>query len=108
MNILLKILQYLPYVLQGVSAIQQVAKNASNESKKAIIMDSVSTAAQLGQTVPQHDVQIISAVTDQAVQSLKSAYAPGFNPPGSSSNQSSDGSGTIAKALTEADLKVSQ
>ncbi len=65
------ILKYLPVVLQGVVAVENVIGNAApGAAKKEVILGAVQAATQLGATVDQQEVAVVSALVDNVVGTL--------------------------------------
>jgi hypothetical protein len=73
MKTFLSILQFFPFVLGGVVAVEQVAASEPGATKKQIVLDTVLTAAKLGEQVPVPMVSLISALIDQIVTSLNAS-----------------------------------
>ena len=84
MKTFLSLLQFFPYVLQGVVAVEGVATTETGAAKKQIVMDSILGAAKVGETVPSATVALFSGLIDTVVSALnasgifkhKSAAAP--------------------------------
>jgi hypothetical protein len=66
------ILSFLPNVLAGVVAVEQTigTSGASGATKKATVLAAVQTAAQVGETVQEQHVSIISHLIDAIVAAL--------------------------------------
>jgi hypothetical protein len=73
MKTFLSILQFFPYVIGGVVAVEQAAASVPGTTKKQIVLDSVLVAAKLGEQVPVPLVALISALIDQVVTSLNAS-----------------------------------
>lgn len=76
-------LQYFPYVLAGVQAVESTIASAPGATKKATVMAAVQAASKAGETVPEQHVSVISGLIDSIVSTLnttgwfqKSAAAP--------------------------------
>jgi hypothetical protein len=76
--ILLGIQTYFPLVLTGVIAIEQQIKAEKGASKKQILVDTIDTAAKLGETAGNADVALVSTLIDVTVASLNATGAAGF------------------------------
>jgi hypothetical protein len=72
MTIFLFLLQNLPSILRAVMGIE-AAVTAPGATKKAMVMNSLAIAAQVGETVPESHVAAISAVVDSVVGSLNAS-----------------------------------
>lgn len=70
MNWLKIIMTYLPYVLQGVVAVEAAIKGAPGASKKQVVLDAITAGASVGETVPQQEVSGISTLIDVVVGTL--------------------------------------
>lgn len=81
MKTLQSILGYLPYVLAGVMAVEQSVSAAPGANKKAIVLASVTAAAQVGEQVPEAHVQAISHLIDSIVSQLNKAGIFGHTTP---------------------------
>jgi hypothetical protein len=73
MNALLNILKLFPYVLAGVSAVEQVAGAMPGAAKKQIILDSILTGAKVGEQVPVPQVAAVSTLVDAVVSALNAS-----------------------------------
>lgn len=80
MNFFQKAISFLPAILQGIIAVEQViTAPKSGGTKKALILASVQAAAQAGETVPNETVAGISALIDYSVSILNKANVLGPN-----------------------------
>lgn len=64
-------LHYFPFVLQAVIAIQREIAAAPGADKKSLAMSSAIAAAKVGETVDEQHIQVISALIDSTVSTLK-------------------------------------
>lgn len=69
----LKLLQYLPVILQTVVAIESIAKTAPGTAKRQVAVDIVSTGAKIAEGAPSVTVEQIGALVDSVVTSLNTA-----------------------------------
>lgn len=65
-------LHYFPFVLNVVLAIQREIAAAPGADKKTLAISSAIAAAKVGETVDEQHVQVISALVDSTVSTLKS------------------------------------
>lgn len=71
MKVFLQILQFFPYVLSGVAAVEQVVgATLPGAAKKQIVLDSITAAAATGTITPDAQVQVISTLIDAIVTAL--------------------------------------
>lgn len=73
MNKLLKVLRYFPLVTAGVDTLQTVAASVPGSDRKQILLNALHVGAQIGESFPNADVQLISALVDNVVGSLNAA-----------------------------------
>ena len=73
MSVLNTIFSYLPYVLAGVQAVEQTLPTAKGVDKKAVVLSAVTAASQVGEQVPEADVQAISHLIDSIVAALNNS-----------------------------------
>jgi hypothetical protein len=67
-------LGYLPSVLQAVIAVENTLKGlAPGTAKKSVVLAAVSAASQVGETLPEAHVNLISALVDHTVGALNAA-----------------------------------
>jgi hypothetical protein len=64
------ITDWLPAVLSGVVAVEIVMKDAPGETKAQIVLGAITAGAEVGQAVPQPDVQSISRLISGVVGAL--------------------------------------
>lgn len=98
MKTLQTILGYLPFVLAGITAVEQNVSSAPGATKKALVMSSIQIAAKVGEQVPNSHVSAISALIDSIVAQLNASgifthtpAAPAKDPAPPSPNQSTTG-----------------
>jgi len=70
---LLNILKFFPYVLGGVTAVEQVAGAVPGATKKQILLNSILTASKVGEQVPVPQVAAISTLIDSVVSELNAS-----------------------------------
>jgi hypothetical protein len=71
MKIFLNIAKFLPAVLSGVVAVEAtIAGEAKGTAKKQILIDAISTAAKVGESVSDSDIALISGLIDATVGTL--------------------------------------
>ena len=79
-----KALSLFGVILETVTTIQRIIPGAPGASKKALVLAIVETAAKeagkVGEIVDSHETQLIAALIDTAVRSLKTLGAVGFQP----------------------------
>ena len=73
MNPLLNILKFFPSVLLGVAAVEQTAGAMPGVAKKQILVNSILTAATVGEAVPVPQVAVISTLIDAVVSELNAS-----------------------------------
>lgn len=73
MSIFAKILGFLPSILAGIKAVEDIVGGGHGQTKKAIVLSAVQTAAQTGETIDNPTVQAISATIDHVVGLLNSS-----------------------------------
>ena len=73
MNFFLLAMQFLPYALQAVVAVEGVIGSQSGTTKKAVVMSAVLAANQVAGTVPESHVKVVSALIDTLVGGLNAA-----------------------------------
>lgn len=66
-------LQYLPLVLRGVTAVEETMKGAPGESKKQVILDAVAAGAQTAEVAPDQHVKVVSTLIDVVVGALNTS-----------------------------------
>jgi hypothetical protein len=70
MSAFLMALQYFPYVLQAVMAVEQSIGSHPGATKKAVVMGVVTAAAGVGESVSDPKVAAISGLIDTVVATL--------------------------------------
>jgi hypothetical protein len=70
-------LQYAPSVSNAVRQLQQTHSDLPGPNRKAVIMDSITAACQIGETVPEEHVALISCLIETAVGLVKRWQAEG-------------------------------
>ncbi|HYT08993.1 MAG TPA: hypothetical protein VEL77_15215 [Rugosimonospora sp.] len=75
MNIVVLILQILPYILQAVQAIEAALPGQPGSVKKTVLMSALEAAGHAGQAIPEAHVKAVSAAVDAVVGSLSAAGA---------------------------------
>lgn len=78
MKAFLAILQYLPYILGGIVAVQQALPGAAGADKKAVILNAIAAAGSVGEIIPEAHVAVISKFIDLTVASLNTTNLLGF------------------------------
>lgn len=74
MKLFLAIFSYLPYVLAGVKAVQDVVGDSiPGTTKKELVLNSIKAAASVGEQIPEAHVQGISALIDSTVATFKAS-----------------------------------
>lgn len=81
MKIFLTILQFLPHILAGIKAVEDVVGAGKGATKKAIVLAGVQAAAQVGETVPQKTVAAIGTTIDNVVTLLNQSGVLGAPAP---------------------------
>jgi len=67
---LLLILEYAPYVLRAVTAVEDIYKSEPGASKKKLVLDAIGAAAGVGESVPDPTLAVISSLIDSTVAAL--------------------------------------
>lgn len=70
MKFLLLALQYLPHVLAGVLAVENSLASTKGQNKKAVVLSAITAAEQVGASVPELHVQVVSKLIDGVVSTL--------------------------------------
>lgn len=74
MNLVALALQYLPYVIAGVQAVETAIGKGKGSTKKALVIGAVQAAAQVGESVQGVDkaqtIAVISSLTDTVVSAF--------------------------------------
>ncbi len=73
MKYLLLILKYLGPVLQAVTDVEKVIGAGNGSTKKQLVLDSLTAAAKVGQTVDIPEVAVIGAIVDTTVATLNAS-----------------------------------
>lgn len=74
MKIFLMILSFLPDIIRGVKAVEEVMASAKGSDKKAVIITSaIDAAAKVGATVDNKTVAAVGATIDSVVTQLNNA-----------------------------------
>ncbi len=84
MNWLTLVIKYLPFVIQGVMAVEAALKGAPGATKKAVVMAAVQAGAAAGEAVPEAHVAGISKLVDSTVSALNATNFGGFVKPATS------------------------
>lgn len=73
-------LKYLPFVIQGVAAVEQVVGPTPGQgaTKKQLVLNAVTAAASVGESVPESHVAGISQLIDLTVATLNKTNLLGF------------------------------
>jgi hypothetical protein len=66
-------LQYAPYVTTAVQAIETSNSGLPGATKKQLVLAAITTAAKVGEAVPEPHVAVISALIDTIVNLLNAA-----------------------------------
>jgi hypothetical protein len=66
-------LQYLPFVLGGVQAVEGSIGQTDGKTKKQIVLSAVSAAAQVAGQVPEDHVKLVSGLIDAVVGQLNAS-----------------------------------
>lgn len=69
----MSVLQFFPFVLQAVKAVEDNYKSEPGAAKKQLVLDSVLAAAKVGEQVPQATVALISTLIDATVSALNAS-----------------------------------
>lgn len=69
----LKLLQYLPFVIQAVVAVETVYRNAPGAAKRQVVVESVIAVTKIAEGAPDVSVAQIGALTDNVVSSLNAS-----------------------------------
>jgi len=83
MNALIIALQYLPYILEAVKAVEKAAEGIKGASKKQVVLSTVVAAKAIGaigsnqNSIPQEHIQIVDNLIDSVVAALNNAGALG-------------------------------
>lgn len=80
MSKLAKFLQFLPHILAGVVAVEQVLQSAPGATKKQLILNSIIAASQVGEKVPADIIAGVSTLIDSTVSTLNAAGVFGHAP----------------------------
>jgi hypothetical protein len=70
MKYFLLALQYLPFVLQGVQAVEGTLAGTKGADKKLVVLAAVTAAAHVGESVPEDHVKLVSGLIDNVVSLL--------------------------------------
>jgi hypothetical protein len=70
MNILVVILQILPYILQVVQAIEAALPGQPGAVKKTVLMNALNAATQAGHPISEAEAKAVSGVVDSVVSDL--------------------------------------
>ena len=70
MNRFLEILQYFPFVLGMVVAVEQTFTSMPGKDKKDVVLASIQNAAKIGEMTPNKNIDAISLAIDVMVQAL--------------------------------------
>ena len=73
MKTLFSVLGFFPYILQAVKAVEDNFASEPGASKKQLVLDSVLTAAKIGEQVPQPTVALVTALIDSTVSALNAS-----------------------------------
>jgi hypothetical protein len=73
MNYFLLALQYLPYVLNGVVAVEGALHGQPGATKKQAVLTAVTAATAVGEKVPEAHVALVSHLIDQTVTMLNTS-----------------------------------
>lgn len=83
-SIFKKALSLFAVVLEAITIIQRLIPRAPGSSKKQLVMSIIEMAAQegakVGEIIDSKETQLVSAIVDTAVQSLKPLGLLGFQP----------------------------
>lgn len=72
MQLLAKLMSYLPAILQGVIAVEAVI-HVPGATKKQMVLGAVTAAAQAGETISDPEISGISALIDHTVTTLNNS-----------------------------------
>ncbi len=78
MKAFLAILQYLPFILQGIVAVQAAIPTAPGATKKQVVLNAITAAASVGEQIPEAHIQGISKLIDLTVADLHTTNQAGF------------------------------
>jgi hypothetical protein len=78
MKALLLALQYLPYVLAGVTAVEAALPGQSGLTKKSAVFAAIDAAAKVAGNVPEDHVAVVSNLIDSVVTVMNKSgvFAP--------------------------------
>lgn len=75
------VLSFFPYVLNAVKAVEDAYAAEPGANKKQIVLDSVLAAARVGESVPNAEVALLSALIDSTVTMLNASGLFTHKPP---------------------------
>lgn len=78
MSILISLMKYLPYIVAGVSAVEQVIGAGNGATKKQLVLGSIQAASKVGEQIPETHVAGISNLIDVTVATLNATGLLGF------------------------------
>ncbi len=73
MKLLTQILNFFPYVLQCVTAVEQTAVGVDGATKKTIVLNAIVAVAKIGEKIPEAHIAIISSLIDAIVTQLNNS-----------------------------------
>lgn len=73
MKVLLMILQFMPTVLQAIVAVEGVVGGGKGQTKKQLVMNAITAAAQVGEKADNKTVAALSGLVDTTVSTLNSS-----------------------------------
>lgn len=80
MSKLAKFLQFLPHILAGVVAVEQVLQGAPGATKKELVLNSIAAASLVGEKVPSEVAAALSTFVNLTVGTLNAAGVFGHAP----------------------------
>lgn len=79
-------LKYLPSIITGVAAVEQAIGPGSGATKKQLVLNAITAAGTVGESVPETHVAAISKLIDLTVDTLNKTNLLGFGKPATSSS----------------------
>ncbi len=78
MSWLTLVIQYLPFVIKAIIAIESAVKDASGQTKKAIVMAAITAGGSVGEAIPESHIAGISKMVDSTVSLFNATNYVGF------------------------------
>ncbi len=78
MGWLTQVIKYLPFVIQGVMAVESALAGAPGATKKAVVLAAVQAGAAAGESIPEAHVAGISTMIDSIISAFNATNFAGF------------------------------